>query len=181
MRSKNNSCYPLIRILSPHPQFTLSSAFYPFIRLLFSPYPPSILNPNTFYTFCIKRRLRNLDHKYDTMAAFKTFKDISIFITGCNRGIGLTLVKQILSLPDSPKVIFGTCRSLKSDSSRELRGLAEKNPILHLLEFDVTNALQLENVVKQVETNLAGSGLNLLINNAGIYYGKPFQPKGGRV
>jgi NAD(P)-dependent dehydrogenase (short-subunit alcohol dehydrogenase family) len=103
------------------------------------------------------------------MAAFKTFKDISIFITGCNRGIGLTLVKQILSLPDSPKVIFATCRSLKSDSSRELRGLAEKNPILHLLEFDVTNALQLENVVKEVETNLAGSGLNLLINNAGIY------------
>jgi NAD(P)-dependent dehydrogenase (short-subunit alcohol dehydrogenase family) len=29
--------------------------------------------------------------------------------------------------------------------------------------------LQLENVVKEVEAKLAGSGLNLLINNAGIY------------
>lgn len=98
------------------------------------------------------------------------FKDISIFITGCNRGVGLALVKQILSLRDSPKVLFATCRSLKFDNSRELRELAEKNPILiHLLEFDVTNALQLENVVKEVEAKLAGSGLNLLINNAGIY------------
>ena len=97
------------------------------------------------------------------------FKDISIFVTGCNRGIGLALVKQILSLPDSPKVVFATCRSIKSDNSRELRELADKNSILHLLEFDVTNALQLENVVKEVEAKLAGSGLNLLINNAGIY------------
>ncbi|XP_028404649.1 uncharacterized protein LOC114527202 [Dendronephthya gigantea] len=97
------------------------------------------------------------------------FKNISIFITGCNRGIGLAMVKQILSLPNTPKVLFGTCRSLKSDSSRELRELAEKNPILHLLELDVTNALQLEAVVKEVEEKLAGSGLNLLINNAGIH------------
>ena len=97
------------------------------------------------------------------------YKGISALITGCNRGIGLALVKQMLSLPDSPKVIFATCRSLTSDSSRELRELAEKNSILHLLEFDVTNALQLENVVKEVEATLAGSGLNLLINNAGIY------------
>ncbi|XP_028404650.1 uncharacterized protein LOC114527203 [Dendronephthya gigantea] len=79
------------------------------------------------------------------------------------------MVKQILSLPNTPKVLFGTCRSLKSDSSRELRELAEKNPILHLLELDVTNALQLEAVVKEVEEKLSGSGLNLLINNAGIY------------
>ena len=97
------------------------------------------------------------------------FKDVSIFITGCNRGIGFALVKEILSLPHSPKILFATCRSLKSDNSRELRELAAKNPILHLLEFDVTNALQLENVIKEVEAKLAGSGLNLLINNAGIY------------
>ena len=97
------------------------------------------------------------------------FKGVSIFITGCNRGIGFALVKEILSLPHSPKILFATCRSLKSDNSQELRELAAKNPVLHLLEFDVTNALQLENVVKEVEAKLAGSGLNLLINNAGIY------------
>ena len=97
------------------------------------------------------------------------YKGISIFITGCNRGIGLALVKQILSLPEPPKVVFATCRSLTSDSSKELRELAEKNPILHPLEFDVNNPLQLEKVVKEVEATLTGSGLNLIINNAGIY------------
>lgn len=97
------------------------------------------------------------------------FKGISALITGCNRGIGLALVKQILSLAEPPKMLFATCRSMKSENSRELRDLAEKNPALRVLELDVTNALQLEKVVKEVETTLAGSGLNLLINNAGIY------------
>lgn len=35
----------------------------------------------------------------------------SILITGCNRGLGLGLVKQLLILPKPAKYIFATCRN----------------------------------------------------------------------
>lgn len=34
----------------------------------------------------------------------------NVLITGCNRGLGLGLLKQILKLPNPPKHIFATCR-----------------------------------------------------------------------
>lgn len=48
--------------------------------------------------------------------------------------------------------------------------LAEKNSNLHLLELDVrdVSTQRLPEMVEKVEAVLAGSGLNLLINNAGI-------------
>lgn len=97
------------------------------------------------------------------------FRDISVFITGCNRGIGLACVKHILQLAETPKHLFATCRSLKAESARELKELAAKHHNLHLLEFDVTNASQLTSAVEEVEKKLGNAGLNLLINNAGIY------------
>jgi len=51
----------------------------------------------------------------------------SVFITGCNRGIGLEFVKQLLSLSDPPEKIFATCRSLEKAS--ELKKLAATHPI----------------------------------------------------
>jgi NAD(P)-dependent dehydrogenase (short-subunit alcohol dehydrogenase family) len=45
----------------------------------------------------------------------------SILITGCNRGLGLGLVKSLLKLEQSPKYIFATCRNLeKADVSKLL-------------------------------------------------------------
>lgn len=42
----------------------------------------------------------------------------SILITGCNRGLGLGLVKSLLKLEQTPKYIFATCRNLeKADVS----------------------------------------------------------------
>ena len=90
----------------------------------------------------------------------------SIFITGCNRGIGLALVQQFLNLNNPPQKIFATCRSIEKAS--ELKNLAAANSNLHLIEFDVTNFEGIKQVVLEVETKLEGQGLNLLINNAGI-------------
>ncbi len=47
----------------------------------------------------------------------------NVFITGCNRGIGLELVKQFLKLQEKPENLFVTCR----DSSRaeELLNIAK--------------------------------------------------------
>lgn len=36
----------------------------------------------------------------------------SILITGCNRGLGLGLIKALIKSPTSPKFIFATCRNL---------------------------------------------------------------------
>ena len=90
----------------------------------------------------------------------------SIFITGCNRGIGLELVKQILNLSTPPRNIFATCRSIEIAS--ELKNLAASNSNLHLIEFDVTDFQAIGHVVSEVEKNLEGQGLNLVINNAGV-------------
>jgi short-subunit dehydrogenase involved in D-alanine esterification of teichoic acids len=48
----------------------------------------------------------------------------SVLITGCNRGIGLELVKQWLKVDNPPEVIVATCRKpaevISSSSSRGL-------------------------------------------------------------
>ena len=90
----------------------------------------------------------------------------SIFITGCNRGIGLEFIKQFLYLPDPPDKIFATCRSL--GSATELQKLAVGHPNLHLIEFDLNNLDNINQVVSEVEEKLEGQGLNLLFNNAGV-------------
>lgn len=42
----------------------------------------------------------------------------SILITGCNRGLGLGLIKSLVKHQNSPKLIFATCRDVqKADVS----------------------------------------------------------------
>ena len=92
----------------------------------------------------------------------------SVFITGCNRGIGLEIVKQFLQQNPPPQHVLATCRNPSSATS--LTALQEKYPEnLHIIQLDVTNWDKHSEVVSQV-TNIVGAenGLNLLINNAGI-------------
>ncbi|XP_064242981.1 C-signal-like isoform X2 [Passer domesticus] len=51
----------------------------------------------------------------------------------------------------------------------ELRDLASKHPNLVLVKLDVENPSAITEAAKVVEGKLNGMGLNLLINNAGIY------------
>ena len=90
----------------------------------------------------------------------------SIFITGCNRGIGLEFVKQFLSLPNPPECIFATCRSLERAS--ELKSLSERSKNLHVMEMDVNDYERFSQVVSELDIKLEGRGLDLLLNNAGI-------------
>lgn len=90
----------------------------------------------------------------------------TIFITGANRGIGLELVKQFLSLSHSPEHIFATYRTLETAS--ELKSLSEVNTKLHMVQLDVNNIESFDEVVSEVESELKNHGLDLLINNAGI-------------
>lgn len=38
----------------------------------------------------------------------------SILVTGCNRGLGLGIIKTLLKHEKSPKFIFATCRNLQA-------------------------------------------------------------------
>lgn len=97
----------------------------------------------------------------------------SLLITGANRGIGLEFVKQLTRLPQPPKHIFATCRS--PSEAKDLLQLASKYDCVHIIKLDVTSTSEYPSLVKTVETTLNGEGLNVLINNAGIYVRVPLE------
>uniref|UniRef100_A0A8C6Z584 C-factor-like n=1 Tax=Nothoprocta perdicaria TaxID=30464 RepID=A0A8C6Z584_NOTPE len=98
----------------------------------------------------------------------------SALLTGANRGIGLGLVKHFLQLPNPPERIFAACRDPKGERAQELQSLASKHPRNGALtsccvdSVDVTDPASIQAAAARVTEHLKGSGLNLLINNAGI-------------
>ncbi|XP_048371203.1 C-factor-like [Sphaerodactylus townsendi] len=92
----------------------------------------------------------------------------SVLVTGANRGIGLELVRQLLSKPDSPQWIFACSREPEGERGQALRNLASKYPNLVMVKLDTTSSASIKAAAACVENHLKGSGLNLLINNAGI-------------
>ncbi|CAL1683939.1 unnamed protein product [Lasius platythorax] len=91
----------------------------------------------------------------------------SILITGCNRGLGLGLVKHLAErTPRPPDNIFATCRD--ASKATELRALADKSSNIHIIEIDLTNTDGYKRIVDTVSEKVNGAGLNLLFNNAGI-------------
>ncbi|XP_070538164.1 C-signal-like [Ptychodera flava] len=97
-----------------------------------------------------------------------SLKAKTVLITGCSRGIGLELVKQIVRLSSPPAHIFASCRS--PDTAYELQQISKDNPSVTVLKIDVEDKSTIENAALQVEQILDGSGLNLLINNAGVLF-----------
>lgn len=87
-----------------------------------------------------------------------------VFITGANRGIGLSLVKHYLS---HGWQVHATYR--KAASATELLSLSATHAPLHCHSLDVTDYPSVAALATQLPP------IDLLINNAG-YYG----PKGGR-
>ncbi len=86
----------------------------------------------------------------------------TVFITGANRGIGLSLTKLYIN---NGWRVHATTRDLSN--SQELVNLSKNCPSLTLHELDVTNYDDVAELAEHLPT------LDLLINNAG-YYG----PKG---
>ncbi|XP_013097907.1 C-signal isoform X2 [Stomoxys calcitrans] len=95
----------------------------------------------------------------------------SILITGCNRGLGLGLVKALVKLPKPPQHLFATCRN--KDQAKELQDLAAEHPCIHIIEIDLNNFEAYDDLVKQIDDTTQGCGLNVLFNNAAIAYNEP--------
>ncbi|KAG1747431.1 NAD(P)-binding protein [Suillus lakei] len=88
-------------------------------------------------------------------------------ITGASRGIGLELVKQLLTSPDA--VVFATCRSPQSATSLLALGDSDStNGTLHIIRMDVTDEASIVSAKDEVAGILQGRGLDYLINNAGV-------------
>ncbi|WKY58886.1 SDR family oxidoreductase [Vibrio sp. SNU_ST1] len=85
-----------------------------------------------------------------------------IFITGANRGIGLSLTQQYLK---GNHKVYATYRDVSS--ATELLSLAEHSSNLTCIQLEITDYQVVEQLPSQIES------IDILINNAG-YYG----PKG---
>ncbi|XP_069821324.1 C-signal-like [Dendropsophus ebraccatus] len=92
----------------------------------------------------------------------------SVLVTGSNRGIGLELIKKFVANPQPPEKIFATCRNPEGPRCEELRTLASEHKNIVLLPLDATDVDSVRGAAIEVEKHLSGSGLNLLINNAGV-------------
>ncbi|XP_068022683.1 C-signal-like isoform X2 [Melanerpes formicivorus] len=92
----------------------------------------------------------------------------SVLVTGANRGIGLGFIQHFLGMPTPPKWVFAGCRDPKGQRAQELQNLASKHPNLLIVPLDVSNPASIKAAAAPVEKHLGGSGLTLLINNAGI-------------
>lgn len=85
----------------------------------------------------------------------------NIFITGCNRGLGLEFTRQYLK--QNHKVI-ATCRDI--EDVKELRELSTIGD-LEIHELDVSK----HEMINQLQKKLSGQAIDILINNAGIWRG----------
>ena len=94
----------------------------------------------------------------------------SVLITGCNRGIGLGMLKYFVANSGSDTQLFSCSRR----SSPELDKLGELDNV-HLLTMDITNKESVDSAVAKVTEILGGKGLNLLINNAAVASWDVFQ------
>jgi len=96
----------------------------------------------------------------------------SILVTGANRGIGLELVRQLASLAGSlqPNLIIAACRN--PDDAHDLIALSKKfaeKPKISLIRLDVTDEASIQSAFAESESVCGSSGLNLIINNAGVF------------
>ncbi|KAL9111593.1 MAG: hypothetical protein Q9227_004081 [Pyrenula ochraceoflavens] len=90
----------------------------------------------------------------------------TILITGASRGFGLALTRELASLPDSKagKIIA----SARGDAPA-LDELAQKSSgRIEIVKLDVTDQASIKKATAEVESNLGGKGLDILINNAGV-------------
>lgn len=96
----------------------------------------------------------------------------SYLVTGAGRGLGLEFVRQLSQRPAKQvSVIFATVRGPPSEALQELAD--ESNGRLVILHMVLSDKNSISAAVEQVVVKLAGQGLDVLINNAGMVTATP--------
>jgi short-subunit dehydrogenase involved in D-alanine esterification of teichoic acids len=83
----------------------------------------------------------------------------TVLITGGASGIGLAFAKELVARKNQVIICGRTLAKLELAK--------EENPELHIIECDISKASDLQAMTAQVEQTFPG--LNILVNNAGIY------------
>ena len=98
------------------------------------------------------------------MADLLDFTGKVVLVTGSSRGIGAEMIKAFNGRGAHPVVNYVS--DPKGENERGARGVAQQlnNPLV--IECDVTNAAQVEAMMKQIHDR--HGGLDILINNSGI-------------
>ncbi|KAI9045185.1 SDR family oxidoreductase [Aspergillus affinis] len=96
----------------------------------------------------------------------------SYLITGCSRGIGFELTRQLANSQDDV-TIFASSRSSDNPKFQELLQQHPKRVVY--VPLDVTDQKSIKNAVDIVTSNLNGEGLDVLINNAGVMSTGPIE------
>ena len=90
----------------------------------------------------------------------------SYLITGSSRGLGLAMAAQLAVLLSSEvNTIFATGRSESSALKKLVDSSAGR---VIFVQLETTSEASIKQAVAQVEQALAGKGLDVLVNNAGI-------------
>ncbi|KAL5365267.1 hypothetical protein BJX96DRAFT_158857 [Aspergillus floccosus] len=88
-------------------------------------------------------------------------------ITGSARGLGLALATHLASFPKAEVAsIFATSRRDNSSGLAEL--VASSSGRVVFIPLDATDRTSVQNAARQVEKQLHGRGLDVLVNNVGI-------------
>lgn len=91
---------------------------------------------------------------------------LKMVVTGAGRGLGLEFVRQLL-----PRAEYLIATARKPESAQELQELARKNEKLKIVQLDVSDEESILRAAEEIGSLV--SSLDLLINNAGIYIGRP--------
>ena len=100
-----------------------------------------------------------------------TLSGKTVLITGCNRGIGESMMNLFAEHGAS---IIACCRKSSSEFEQKIQVVAEKNNVsITPLYFDLTNEDEIKKAINSLLSNKIK--IDVLINNAGVAYGSLLQ------
>ena len=90
----------------------------------------------------------------------------SFLVTGASRGLGLALVKQLVTLPRSQvgKIIAAT----RGEAPALDEIVSKSAGRVSIVKLDVTNPASIKEAAEKTKSILGDKGLDVLVNNAGI-------------
>jgi len=92
----------------------------------------------------------------------------SYLITGCSRGLGLELVKQLLSAPaSSVRTVIATSRDLSPSAALDEQIQSSQGRAIYV-QLNVLDEETIRSACQHASQILKDQGLDVLINNAGI-------------
>lgn len=94
----------------------------------------------------------------------------SVLITGANRGLGLEWARQYA---EADWRVLASCR--RPEEAADLKALAGRHPQVSVHRLDVTDSEQL----RTLQLDLEEAGIDVLLNNAGVYLDKFMGDLGG--